>query len=167
MKKKLLLPVVVFLFCLAAPAVMAQPKHASAGFRYGLKDLGANLTVRVGKTSGISGIFSSDYSGGRKSVSVFYTEYFTFKNIVPDFSWYAGAGLHAGAKVDGSASAKQNQELTEPTHAYFGGSSLLLGAMYKIPRTPVFISADIKPYVDFFNGDSRLLDLALNLGISL
>jgi hypothetical protein len=57
-------------------------------------------------------------------------------------------------------------DATEPGKVAVG-ATVIFGMQYHFGNGPISLSADLKPFVNFFNRDSKLFDGSLRLAIDL
>lgn len=80
------------------------------------------------------------------------------KPLTGDFSWYYGFGGSVGSytyKAFSTASGERVPSNSEVSLSIDG----IIGVEYNIPTTPLAISLDVKPYLDFIQESSiRLID---------
>lgn len=151
---------------LIAAAAWSQAKHASVSFRYGCNSIGAVATVHADDKSEVMAIYTSGLNQERKMLTAIYVQHFLIPRA-EGMTWYAGAGMHAAVYSDGLKASSRNSEILVTKKKFIGGASAIIGAGYQFRNTPVFLSVDLKPYVDFVNGQAGITDLALGFGIRL
>ncbi len=136
----------------------AQSYHTGLGLRFG--GLTSGLTVKhfVKQKAAIEGILSL---GHKSFVLTGLYEWHQPMDGSNQFALYYGLGGHLGFFQDGGSYYYNNNRLyTQTTVAGVDG---ILGLDYKFRNAPINISMDIKPFVDFFNGNYVYFDGGLSL----
>lgn len=89
---------------------------------------------------------------------------------VSGLNWYFGGGAHMSLAAPSRLYAyrKGNKRYTYYVNGSFGtGIDGIFGMEYKIPKTPLAVSLDIKPYVEFISTGGIWTSLDPGLGIKL
>lgn len=169
-----------FLFiCLLAVSLTgsAQKSVIQAEVNAGLLSYGAGVRFFTDKKSAVHAIVSVNHGFSSYRLTGLYEEHQSFQNIA-GLSWYAGAGMHTGFKMPGlstdsktgsdgivfSPNERVEPDAPEPGKFYLG-ATVIFGLQYHFNNSPLSVSADLKPYVNFFNRESKLFDGSIRLGI--
>jgi len=134
----------------------AQPYNTGIGIRLGSFTNGITLKHYVGSNSAIEGILGF----GRHSflITGLYEKHQPFPNA-EGLSWFYGGGLHIGFFSDGYTyyhyhfKKKKNEihviedDFNDGTT--YVGADFILGLEYKFNNTPIALSLDVKPFVNF------------------
>lgn len=158
MKKIVLALVIVFSLGLYSSTVEAQPYHTGLGLRFGGLTNGLTLKHFTGKTTALEGILSV----GRENFIVTGL----FEKHAPldgsnQFNFFYGAGAHIGFFQDGGYyNYNRNRIYKSSTVVGLDG---ILGLDYKFKGAPINIGIDMKPFVDFFDGNFVYFDGGLSL----
>jgi hypothetical protein len=144
--KKLILTVFIGIL-LFSGNLTAQGYQTGLGIRFG--GLTSGLTVKsfLSKTSAIEGILSV----GHKNFIV--TGLYEMHSQIDHsslFKVFYGIGGHVGFFQDGGTYYYHDTRLY--TGSTVAGVDGIIGLDYKFRTTPINISMDFKPFVDFFNG---------------
>lgn len=145
----------------------------------GLLSNGAGIRFFTGGNSVIHTLISVDHGFSAYRVTALYEEQQSV-NAISGLSWYGGAGLHAGYKMPVqvadskdafnteifTVNGRAEPETSQPGGIFFG-ANVILGLQYHFGNGPISVSADLKPFVNFFNRESRLFDGSIRLGIDL
>ncbi|MBB4602319.1 hypothetical protein HNQ93_003077 [Hymenobacter luteus] len=124
---------------LLAAAALALPAHAqkyrtAAGLRLGKNNYGLTVQQKILDKTTLEGLALV----GTREVSATVLAERHFGILGPSLNYYFGAGGHLGTHKDTGG---------------FGGLDALAGVEYKIAFTPVVLSLDFKPTVEFNSND--------------
>lgn len=151
--KWLILTLGVLFFSLQDAAAQLTSQHAIGG-RFG-SATGFTYRYTLAPDRAIEGILN--FQSNSKSRRLRLVGLYEFhKPITGDFSWFYGFGGSIGSyrkkafkttesNPDGSITIRENSFNSELVLSIDG----IIGVEYKIPNTPLAVSADIKPYFDF------------------
>lgn len=131
--RRLLLPFTAGLLLAAGPA-QAQKYRTAAGGRVGKDNTGLSIQQKVFDHVTLEGLAlaaSREFSG-----TVLVERHFGI--LGRSLNYYLGAGGHVGRQQD---------------HGAFGGLDAIVGAEYKIALSSFVLSLDLKPTVEFNNGN--------------
>lgn len=171
MKTLLLSATLTLLFAFAYSVTFGQQKKESLvalSFRGGMESIGASAQVRLSGNSSLMMLYASEPANDRQMLNALYTESFRLGNA-KGLRWFGGAGIHAGLRkiteADGPEIRNSRNGSDEPREQLFVlGTAAILGLEYRFAELPVRLSLDVKPYVDFMNGQSSIRDIALSAG---
>ncbi len=139
-------------------SISAQSYHTGLGLRFGGLTSGITVKHFVSQKAALEGILSL---GNKSFVLTGLYELHAPMDASNQFSIYYGIGGHLGFFQDGgSYYYNSNRLYTRTTVAGIDG---ILGLDYKFRNAPINISMDIKPFIDFFNGNYVYFDGGLSL----
>lgn len=119
---------------LLAPAVQAQKYRTAAGLRLGKNNYGLTVQQKILDKTTLEGLVLA----GSREVSATVLAERHFGILGPSLNYYFGAGGHLGNHKDNGG---------------FGGLDALAGVEYKVAFTPIVLSLDFKPTVEFNSED--------------
>lgn len=158
MNKTLLLLITILSITFTTTNLSAQSYKNGLGLRLGGLTNGLTVKHFISKTSALEGILSV----GRQNFIV--TGLYEKHSAIDGsnrFNVLYGVGAHIGFfQNGGSYYYNSNRFYTSSTVVGIDG---ILGFDYKFNGAPINISMDIKPFVDFFNGNFFYFDGGLSL----
>ncbi|MDP1843996.1 MAG: hypothetical protein Q8K64_11285 [Sediminibacterium sp.] len=158
MNKRFLLLITVLSIAIASTNLSAQSYKNGLGLRFGGLTNGLTVKHFMNSSSALEGILSV----GRQSFIV--TGLYEKHSAVDGskrFNVFYGGGAHIGFfQNGGSYYYNSNRFYTSSTVVGLDG---ILGLDYKFNGAPINISMDIKPFVDFFDGNFVYFDGGLSL----
>lgn len=179
MKNLLRISLLSFFILSIGSVAVAQRNIIQVEANAGLLSAGSGIRFFTSKKTAIHTIFSIDYGFTGYRVAAIYEEHQPVA-AVSGLTWYAGAGLQTGYRVPGLNSVNRSgndavvfspDERVEPDATEPGkvavGATVIFGMQYHFGNGPISLSADLKPFVNFFNRDSKLFDGSLRLAIDL
>ncbi|QJX47016.1 hypothetical protein HMJ29_08750 [Hymenobacter taeanensis] len=119
---------------LVTTAAQAQKYRTAAGIRVGGGQYGLTVQQKIFEKTTLEGL--GLVSSREVSATVLAERHFGI--LGPSLNYYFGAGGHVGNHKDTGA---------------FGGADVLVGAEYKIALSPIVLSVDFKPSVEFGSDD--------------
>lgn len=142
----------------------AQDANMSIGARLSNYTYGASISYITNPNQTLEGILNVDHSNRRYLLTALYTEDVDINNA-DGLQFHYGAGIHAGfLKIPGSNTIQgKNINIIKPSASFIVGADAILSLDYQLSDFPIIIGTDIKPYVDFMNGESALTDVALTV----
>lgn len=147
--------VAILLFAGKSSFAQLSSQHA-IGARFG-SATGINYRYTLSEDRAIEGIMSIQ-SNSRSNRFRVVGLYEFHKPLAADFSWYYGFGGSVGSytyKAYTDADGRRFDKKSEVAMSIDG----IVGVEYNIPTTPLAISLDVKPYLDFIQESSiRLID---------
>lgn len=152
MKKYSIIALLMMTF-FASSSLTAQSYKTAFGLRLGGLSNGLTIKSFIHKSDALEGILSV----GRQSfiVTGLYERH-TGIDASTDFKFFYGGGAHIGFFQDGGSYYYNSKRIyTSTTVAGIDG---ILGFDYKFNKAPINFSMDIKPFVDFFNGNFVYFD---------
>lgn len=136
----------------------AQSYNTGLGLRFGGLSNGITVKHFVNQKAALEGILSL---GNKSFILTGLYEWHAPVDQSKQFLVYYGLGGHLGFFQDGGGYYYNNKRLyTQTTVAGVDG---ILGLDYKFRNAPINISMDVKPFVDFFNGNYVYFDGGLSL----
>jgi len=152
------------LACLSAPKIYAEEYETGIGLRLGGLTSGITVKHFLNTNTALEGILSFGHGG------VLITGLYEKQTAIataPGLYWFYGGGAHLG--FFDSDNNYYYYKRNGSVHYYGeGGSSavfgidFILGMEYKIPKAPITVGLDIKPFFDFLNGLPGYWDGALS-----
>ncbi len=136
----------------------AQSYHTGLGLRFGGLTSGITLKHFVSQKSALEGILSL---GNKSFILTGLYEIHAPVDQSKQFQVYYGIGGHLGFFQEGGSYYYNNKRLYTQTTVV--GIDGILGLDYKFKNAPINISMDVKPFVDFFNGNYVYFDGGLSL----
>lgn len=142
----------------------AQSYNTAIGVRLGGLTKGLTVKHFTNSTTAIEGILGLGYKS-------FHITGLLEKHVpiasAPGLKWFYGAGAHVGFFNYGGRYyvIKNNKTyvVREGDNTTLVGVDVILGLDYKFAGAPFNIGLDVKPFVDFYDGTTVLLDAALSL----
>ncbi|WP_303309455.1 hypothetical protein [Hymenobacter sp. BT730] len=125
---------VLLMVGLSFSGAQAQKYRTAAGFRYSQSGYGLTVQQKVWEKTTLEGLALAD----TREISGTVLAERHFPILGPSLNYYFGAGGHLGNNKDTGT---------------FGGFDAIAGIEYKIAFTPLVISADFKPSVEFNSAD--------------
>ncbi|MFD2555849.1 hypothetical protein [Sphingobacterium tabacisoli] len=151
-----LLFVAILLFVGKDSFAQLDSQHA-IGARFG-SATGFNYRYTLSPDRAVEAIMSIQ-SNSRTNRFRFVGLYEFHKPISDDFSWYYGFGGSIGSYTQKAYRDYENGRDYPKDSEIALSIDGIIGVEYKIPTTPVSISLDLKPYLDFIQESSiRLID---------
>lgn len=141
---------------------ISQTNHLSFRYRFGADYQAVSMGIFLNNHAELLINHSALKSKPRRMVDVLYVEHFQLGS--GGFGFYAGAGMHFGM---GLSKKNVRMELPDPflsPRRFITGADAILGLEYKMKKLPLLLSADVKPYTDFFNEEASVLQAALSVG---
>ncbi|WP_044511265.1 hypothetical protein [Hymenobacter sp. DG25B] len=135
---------VLLLVVLSFSGAQAQKYRTAAGFRYSPNGYGLTVQQKVWEKSTLEGLALADTR--EVSATVLLERHFPI--LGPSLNYYFGAGGHVGNNKDNGS---------------FGGFDGIVGLEYKIAFTPLVISTDFKPSIEFNSADWARFPTGLSL----
>ncbi len=156
MKKYILL--ILLGTSLLTTATFAQSYKTGLGLRFGGLSNGLTLKHFTNSTTALEGILSV----GRNNflITGLYEKHSSLDGS-NQFNLYYGAGAHIGFFKDGSSYYYNTNRYY--SSATVVGLDAILGLDYKFKGAPINIAMDVKPFIDFFNGNYFYFDGGLSL----
>ncbi len=145
-------------------AINSTDYRTAVGLRAGET---SGLTVKrfVGSNDALEGIFGAWYHGF--SATVLYERHTQAFNV-SGMNWYYGGGAHAAIQSNRRIYRHYGNRYEYYREGSFGlGVDGVLGLEYKIPSTPIAMSLDVKPYIEFINTGGVWTSLDPGLGIKV
>lgn len=136
----------------------AQSYNTGLGLRFGGLTSGITLKHFISQKAALEGILSI---GNRSVVLTGLYEMHAPIDQTSQLKVYYGVGAHLGFFQDGGSYYYNSKRLYTSTTVV--GIDGILGLDYKFRNAPINISLDIKPFVDFFNGNYIYFDGGLSL----
>jgi hypothetical protein len=158
MKKKLLHFILFVTLTAISTNTEAQSYKTGLGLRFGGLTNGLTLKHFTSKNTALEGILSI----GRHNfiITGLYEKHVPVEGS-GRFNFYYGAGAHISFFQDGSSYYYNSNRVYTSTTAV--GIDGILGLDYKFKGAPINIGMDIKPFVDFFDGNFIYMDGGLSL----
>ena len=158
MQKKLNLLILLTGILLSANSLKAQSYQTAVGLRFG--GLSSGLTVKhfVSKSSALEGILTV----GRKSfiITGLYEKHTVVENS-KSLNFYYGFGGHLGFFQDGGSYYYNDHRIYTSTTVAGIDGILVMGYTFK--NVPINIGMDVKPFIDFYNGNFVYFDGGISL----
>jgi hypothetical protein len=156
----------IIILCFLWSNAFSQDYNTGIGFRLGGLTSGITIKHFVNPTSALEGVLSF----GHRSfvITGLYEKHYPITNA-ENLKWFFGGGAHLGFFRYGGSyyiyKNRGNRVYVEDagTSSTIGGLDFILGLDYKIKNAPLDISADIKPFVDFFEFPSGYFDGGVSL----
>jgi hypothetical protein len=139
----------LFLFCfLFSESAQSQSKQFAIGWRFGWTE-GITARAKLNESTAIEGIFGFRRGG--------YSTTFLFEKHkstnYPGLNYFYGAGIHFG-RIGNRYYYPYYKDNRRYSY-YYGyrhwGPDLILGLEFVIPKTPIALSLDIKPSLNFYD----------------
>lgn len=142
-----------------------SPNYRTAiGLRAG-ETSGLTIKQFIGSNAALEGIIGTWYHGF--SATLLYERHTQAFNV-SGMNWYYGGGAHAAVQSDRRFYGRYGYRYDYYREGSFGlGIDGVLGLEYKIPSTPIAMSLDVKPYVEFINTGGIWTSLDPGLGIKV
>jgi hypothetical protein len=137
----------------------AEEYSTAVGLRLGGYSQGITVKHFLNNNGALEGILS----WGWRSFLV--TGLYEWQKPIPNaagLAWFVGGGLHLGFYQDGYDYYYYHYRHGNKVYSYYGydpeerrtviGADFIIGLEYKIPRAPITLGVDTKPFFDFAQG---------------
>lgn len=158
MKKTIYFIIVIAAFVITGKQAQAQVSYRSAvGLKFGGYEIGPSIKYFFDNDQAIEGILG--FRKGGAVVTGLYEKHVPIFNV-DKLNFYYGGGFHIGGIDKGTYNDGRD---------YYDNKRILIGldgvigVEYTIPQTPISLSVDLDPRIEFATGST--FDLAPALGI--
>lgn len=156
------------LFLVLGTSLNAQLNYKTAIGLRGGETSGLTIKQKIGGTTAIEGIIG--FQGHGLSLTALFEKY--QGTGVEGLNWYYGGGAHATFfRYYYSRRHYWRDEYYYSRYYYNGGFGIgidgVLGIEYKIPKAPIALSVDLKPYVEINNRGYLWTSLDPGIGIKV
>jgi hypothetical protein len=156
--KKHLISVLVICTILSINQIHAQKYNNAIGLRFGGLTNGLTIKSFIHKSDALEGILSV---GHQSFIITGLYERHTGIDASTDFKLFYGGGAHIGFFQDGGSYYYNSKRIYTATTV--AGIDGILGFDYKFNKAPINFSMDIKPFIDFFNGNFVYFDGGISI----
>jgi hypothetical protein len=141
------------LLLLSLTKISAQSYNTAFGLRFGGLSNGLTVKSFIHPSDALEGILSV---GHQSFIITGLYERHTGVDASTDFKLFYGGGAHIGFFQDGGSYYYNSKRIYTATTV--AGIDGILGFDYKFNKAPINFSMDIKPFIDFFNGNFIYFD---------
>jgi hypothetical protein len=162
--KKSIISFAVILILSSASFLNAQDYRAGVGMRLGAFTSGVTFKGFVGTRGALEGMAGF----GRRSfhTTLLYEHHIPIPSV-QGLNLYVGGGGHAGFfRDDGTYlvykyRGEKVYVVGDGRSAVVPGADFIFGAEYKFKNVPIVVGADMKPFIDFYDGVYAYPDLGI------
>lgn len=140
-------------------AASAQSYQTAAGLRFGYEG-GVSLKYFTSPTVALEGVL------GFRTKGAVFTGLFEIHQSafnVAELKFYYGAGAHIGGVGKGGYQVYRGDYQIYNSSSLLFGADAVIGLEYLVPNSPIAISGDLDPRIEFFRGP--LFNLAPCIGV--